>query len=100
MKQLNNVLRLPNDQSALHNLLRINQLSMKSSLIDSIVVNYIFVKNKNSISTYFKDTAKDVYSANISEINYSNIEASIKMINENIFSDTKGLINNIITQGN
>lgn len=99
MNQLNNVLRLPNDPSTLHNLLRIYQLSMKSSIIDLVVVNNIFVKSKNSLSNSFKDTANDLYTANISEINFLNIEASIKMINERISSDTNGLIDNIISKG-
>lgn len=99
LKQLNNVLRLPNDKSALHNLLHINQLSMKSSIIDLICVNYIFIKNKNSISTYFKDTAKELYSANISEIDNSNIEVSIKTVNEQVFIDTKGHVNNVVSKG-
>jgi len=99
LKQLNDVLRLPNDQSNLHNLLRMNQLSMKSSTIDLIVANNIFVKNKNSVNNYFKDTANYLYSANITEINYQHIETSIRMINEQISSDTKGLINNVISKG-
>lgn len=70
-----------------------------SSLIDLIVINNVFVKNKNSISDTFKDTANDLYSANITEINFLNIEASIKMINEQISSDTKGFVNNVISKG-
>jgi len=98
-KQLNYILRLPNDKSTLHNLLRAYQLSMKSSIIDLVVVNNVFVKNKNSLSNYFKDTATDLYSANISEINSLNIEDSVKTINEQISRDTKGLIDNIISKG-
>lgn len=75
------------------------QMSMKSSLIDLVVVNYIFVKNKNSLSNSFKDNANDLYSANITEINFLNIDASIKMINGRIAYDTKGLIDNIISKG-
>lgn len=98
-KQLNYILRLPNDKSTLHNLLRAHQLSMKSSIIDLVVVNNVFVKNKNSLSNYFKDTATDLYSANISEMNSLNIEDSVKTINEQISRDTKGLIDNIISKG-
>lgn len=98
-KQLNYILRLPSDKSTLHNLLRAYQLSMKSSVIDLVAVNNIFVKNKNSLSNYFKDTAADLYSANISDINFLNIEESIKVINEQISYDTKGLIDSIISKG-
>lgn len=99
MKQLNTILRLPNDQSTLHNLQNINQKSMMSSLIDLIVINNIFVKNKKSVSNTFKDTANELYSANITEVNFLNIESSIKMINEQISSDTKGFVNNVISKG-
>lgn len=99
MQELNTVLRLPNDQSTLHNLLHLNQLSMKSTINDLVAVNNIFVKNKNSLSSRFTDTANYLYSANVTEINFSNIEASIKTINEQISSDTKGLITNIISKG-
>lgn len=99
LKQLNVLLRLPKDQSSLHNLMRINQLSMKSSIIDLVASNNIFVKNKNSISNYFQDTANTLYSAYISEINLKNIDESIKIINEQISHDTKGIINNVISKG-
>lgn len=99
LNQLNSVLRLPIDKSTFHNVLHINQLSMKSSLIDMVVVNYIFVKNKSSIANYFKDIAQDLYSANITEINFQNIEASIKMINKQIFDGTQGLLKNTISKG-
>lgn len=99
LKQLKYVLRLPNDQSKLHNLLRSIQLCMKSSIIDLVVVNNIFVKNKSSLSSNFKDITTDLYSAKISEINLVNIDASIKTINEQVSTDTKGLINNIISKG-
>lgn len=99
LDQLNRVLRLPTDQSTFHNVLHANQLSMESSLIDLVVVNNIFVKNKNSISNYFKETAQDKYSANITEINLLNIEASVKMINKQIFDVTHGLINSVISKG-
>lgn len=99
LKQLNYVLRLPDDQSELHNLLRSNQLSMKSSIIELVIVNNIFVKNKNSLSSNFKDIAIDLYSAKISEINFVNIDTSIKTVNEQISSDTKGLINNVVSKG-
>jgi len=99
LNQLNTVLRLPTDQSTFHNVLHINQLSMKSSLIDLVVVNSIFVQNKNSISNYFKDTAQDLYSANITEINFLNIEASTKMINKKISDATQGLVKSIISKG-
>jgi len=99
LNQLNSVLRLPTDQSTFHNVLRINQLSMESNIIDLVVVNNIFVKNKNSISNYFKDTAEDFYSANITEINLLNIEASIKMINKQISDATRGLVSSIISKG-
>ncbi|XP_022170552.1 uncharacterized protein LOC111033912 [Myzus persicae] len=98
LDQLNRVLRLPTDQSTFHNVLHANQLSMESSIIDLVVVNCIFVKNKNSISNYFKDTAQDKYSANITEINILNIEASVKMINKQMFDVTQGLVNNIISK--
>lgn len=98
LSQLYDILRLPYDQSTRHNLLRQTQLSMKSSLIDVVVVNNIFVQN-NKISNYFKETAKDLYSANISEINVGNIEASIQIINKQISLDTKGLIKNIVSKG-
>lgn len=99
LDQLNILLRLPKDQSSLHNLLRMNQLSLKSNIIDLVSSNNIFVKNKNSVSNYFQETANNLYSANISEINNQNIDESIKMINERISFDTKGLINNIISKG-
>lgn len=99
LDQLNILLRLPKDQSSLHNLLRMNQLSLKSNIIDLVSSNNIFVKNKNSVSNYFQETANNLYSANISEINSQNIDESIKMINERISFDTKGLINNIISKG-
>jgi len=99
LDQLNRVLRLPTDQSTFHNVLHANQLSMESSLIDLVVVNNIFVKNKNSISNYFKETAQDKYSANITEINLLNIEASVKMINKQISDVTQGLINSVISKG-
>ncbi|CAI6364777.1 unnamed protein product [Macrosiphum euphorbiae] len=98
LDQLNRVLRLPTDQSTFHNVLHANQLSMESNLIDLVVVNNIFVKNKNSISNYFKETAQDKYSANITEINLLNIEASVKMINKQIFDVTHGLINSVISK--
>lgn len=98
LNQLNSVLRLPTDQSTFHNVLRINQLSMESNIIDLVVVNNIFVKNKNSISNYFKETAEDFYSANITEINLLNIEASIKMINKQISDATRGLVSSIISK--
>ncbi|VVC44583.1 Serpin domain,Serpin, conserved site [Cinara cedri] len=98
LKQLKRLLRLPNDQSELHNLLRSNQLSMKSNIVELVVVNNVFVKNKNSLSINFKDIAIDLYSAKISEIDFANIDASVKMINEQVSSDTKGLINNIISK--
>lgn len=99
LNQLNNVLRLPTDKSTFNNILRINKLSMESSIIDLVVVNNIFVKNKNSISKNFKDTAEDLYSANITEINLYNIEASIQMINKQISDATHGLVNSIISKG-
>lgn len=99
LKELNSVLRLPNDPSTLHNLLRKIQLSMMSSKLDLVVINNVFVKNKNSISSYFKDTATDLYDTDISEINFQNIEASIKMINEKISTNTNGFINNAISKG-
>lgn len=99
LKELNSLLRLPNDQSTLHNLLRRTQLSMKSSKIDLAVANNIFVKNKNGISLNFKDTATDLYEATISEINFQNIEATVQLINEQISSDTNGLLNNVISKG-
>lgn len=99
LKQLNYVLRLPDDQSELHNLLRSIQLSMKSSIIELVIVNNVFVKNKNSLSSNFKDIAIDLYSAKISEINFVNIDTSIKMVNEQVNSDTKGLINNVVSKG-
>lgn len=98
MNQLNDILRLPNDQSTRHNLLRQTQLSTKSSIIDMVVVNNIFVQNK-MISNYFKETAKDLYSANISEININDVEASIQIINKQISLDTRGLVKNIISKG-
>ncbi|XP_060838145.1 uncharacterized protein LOC132920091 [Rhopalosiphum padi] len=98
LNQLNNVLRLPTDKSTFNNILRINKLSMESSIIDLVVVNNIFVKNKNSISKNFKDTAEDLYSANITEINLYNIEASIQMINKQISDATHGLVNSIISK--
>lgn len=99
LEQLNILLNLPKDQSSLHNLLRMNQLSLKSSIIDLVSSNNIFVKNKNSVSNQFQETANNLYSANISEINLQNIDESIKMINDRISYDTKGLINNIISKG-
>lgn len=99
LKELNAVLRLPNDKSSLHNLLHANKLSMESSIIDLVIVNNIFVKDKTCLSSNFKDTANDLYSANISEINFSNIDASIQKINEQVSLDTKGLINSVISKG-
>lgn len=66
--------------------------------MDVVVVNNIFVQ-KNIISNYFKETAKDLYSANISEINVGNIEASIQMINKQISLDTRGLVKSIVSKG-
>lgn len=99
LEQLKAILRLPNYQSASHKLLYLNQLSMNSDTIDLKIVNNIFVKNKNSISNHFKDIANNLYSAYISEINFENIYESVKSINEKISSDTKGLINNVISNG-
>lgn len=99
LDQLNRVLRLPTDQSTFHNVLHANQLSMESSLIDLVVVNNIFVKNKNIISNYFKETAQDKYSANVTEINILNIEASVKTINKQISDVTQGLVNSVISKG-
>lgn len=90
---------MPNDKSLLHNLLRANQLSMESNIIDLVVVNNIFVKNKSCLSSHFKDTANDLYSAYISEIDFLNIDLSIQMINDQISSNTKGLINSVISKG-
>jgi len=72
---------------------------MESSIIDLVIVNNVFVKDKTSLSSNFKDTANDLYSANISEINFSNIDASIQKINEQISFDTQGLINSVISKG-
>lgn len=99
LNELTSVLRLPNDQSTLHNLLQMNKLTMSSSIIDIVDINNIFVKNKNIVSNSFKDIANDLYSVNITEINFSNIDASVKMINDKIASDTNGVINNIISKG-
>jgi len=99
LDQLNRVLRLPTNLSTFHNVLHANQLSMESSVIDLIVINNIFVKNKNSISNNFKDAAQDKYSANITEINLLNIEASVKMINKQISDVTQGLVNSVISKG-
>jgi len=99
LDQLHRVLRLPTDQSTFHNVLHANQLSMESNVIDIVVFNYMFVKNKNSISNYFKDTAQDKYSANITEINILNIEASVKMINKQVSDVTQGLVSSIISKG-
>jgi serine protease inhibitor len=66
--------------------------------MDVVVVNNIFVQNK-MISNYFKETAKDLYSTNISEININDIDASIQFINKQILLDTRGLVKNIISKG-
>ncbi|VVC24384.1 Serpin domain,Serpin, conserved site [Cinara cedri] len=97
LEQLKAILRLPNDQSKLHKLLHLNQLSMNSDTINLKIVNNIFVNNKHNISINFKDIANNFYSAYISEINFQNIDESIKLINEKISADTKGLINNIVS---
>ncbi|XP_050443090.1 uncharacterized protein LOC126847092 [Adelges cooleyi] len=97
-KELNNVLRLPKEQSALHNLLHRYQLSMKSSKLDILTSNKVFVRNKNSVNRNFIDIATDLYAADIAEINVTNIDESVKLINEQVSSATKGLINSIINK--
>lgn len=99
LEQLKAILRLPNDQSELHKLLYLNQLSMNSDIIDLKIVNNIFVKNTNSISNNFSAIANNLYSAYISEIDFQNIDESVKSINKKISSDTKGFINNIVSNG-
>lgn len=99
LEQLKAILRLPNNQSDLRKLLYLNQLSMNSDTIDLKIVNNVFVKNNNSVSNNFKVIANSLYSAYISEINFQNIDESVKSINEKISSDTKGLINNIVSNG-
>ncbi|XP_050519956.1 uncharacterized protein LOC126893625 [Daktulosphaira vitifoliae] len=98
LKELNNVLRLPKEQSALHNLLQRNQLSMMSSYLDILSVNKIFVKNKKVLHVYFNDIATDLYKADIVEINPSAVDDSIHFINDQIANATKGLINSVITK--
>lgn len=99
LNQLNTVLRLPSSKSTLNNLMHRNQLSMESSLIHIAIINNIFVKNKYSLSKKFVDAANDFYSANITEVDFQNLEESIQMINKRVSSDTNGLINSIISKG-